>query len=58
MYCANRIYLLKIQDTDLEVHGKIAKEWMSIAQCFAGPPEDPPKPGKRYINEKNESIKI
>ena len=26
----------------------VAHEWMSIAQCFAGPPEDPPKKGSRF----------
>ena len=57
-FCQVVTQVRNIQDTDLEVHGKIAEEWMSIAQCFAGPPEDPPKPGKRYINEKNEFIKI
>ncbi|HJL79776.1 MAG: maleylpyruvate isomerase family mycothiol-dependent enzyme [Gammaproteobacteria bacterium] len=36
-----------IQDTDLEVNGKISEHWMSIAQCFAGEPEDPPKQGTR-----------
>ncbi len=36
-----------IQDTKLEVVGEIATLWMSIAQCFAGGPIDPPKPGER-----------
>jgi uncharacterized protein (TIGR03084 family) len=34
-------------DTELEVTGPIATQWMSIAQCFAGPPVDPPAPGTR-----------
>jgi uncharacterized protein (TIGR03084 family) len=37
-----------IADTTLVVEGEIAKHWMSIAQCFAGPPEAPPGKGMRY----------
>jgi uncharacterized protein (TIGR03084 family) len=37
-----------VADTTLEMEGPIAKEWMSIAQCFAGPPETPPAKGARY----------
>jgi uncharacterized protein (TIGR03084 family) len=36
-----------VADTKLEVVGDVATQWMSIAQCFAGPPVDPPKPGER-----------
>jgi uncharacterized protein (TIGR03084 family) len=36
-----------VADTRLEVVGDIANRWMSIAQCFAGGPVDPPKPGQR-----------
>ena len=36
-----------IADTNLAVEGEIAKHWMSIAQCFAGPPETPPATGTR-----------
>jgi uncharacterized protein (TIGR03084 family) len=36
-----------VADTGLEVVGEIANRWMSIAQCFAGGPVDPPKPGQR-----------
>jgi uncharacterized protein (TIGR03084 family) len=36
-----------IADTHLEVVGETATRWMAIAQCFAGGPEDPPKPGER-----------
>jgi uncharacterized protein (TIGR03084 family) len=36
-----------IADTALEVVGETATRWMSIAQCFAGGPADPPKPGER-----------
>ena len=36
-----------VADTDLKVTGEPARIWMSLAQCFAGPPEDPPAPGAR-----------
>lgn len=34
-------------DTRLRIEGDVARRWMAIAQCFAGPPEDPPAPGTR-----------
>jgi uncharacterized protein (TIGR03084 family) len=37
-----------IADTRLSVRGESAKAWMAIAQCFAGPPENPPPPGTRF----------
>ena len=37
-----------IADTQLEVIGDTARAWMDIAQCFAGPPNDPPAPGTRF----------
>jgi uncharacterized protein (TIGR03084 family) len=40
-----------VADTGLAVSGEIARHWMSIAQCFAGPPEDPPAPRTRYRKE-------
>lgn len=39
-----------IADVDLQVVGEPATAWMQIAQCFAGPPEDPPAPGSRTVN--------
>ncbi|WP_028314874.1 TIGR03084 family metal-binding protein [Desulfatibacillum aliphaticivorans] len=36
-----------VGDTGLEVVGDVAKEWMEIAQAFAGPPETPPALGQR-----------
>jgi uncharacterized protein (TIGR03084 family) len=38
-----------LADTSLRVEGDVARGWMSIAQCFAGPPEEPPKPGTRHL---------
>jgi len=37
-----------IADTSLKVVGQTAATWMAIAQCFAGPPENPPPPGTRF----------
>ncbi len=37
-----------VADTDLRVAGEAAKQWMVYAQCFAGPPEQPPAPGSRF----------
>jgi len=37
-----------IGDTSLEMTGKTAHRWMQIAQCFAGPPEQPPAKGARF----------
>ena len=37
-----------IGDTALTVVGEVASQWMAIAQCFAGGPEEPPEPGARY----------
>jgi len=36
-----------IADTALQVTGPNATRWMAIAQCFAGPPNEPPAPGTR-----------
>jgi len=36
-----------VVDTGLSCDGKVASEWMAMAQCFAGPPADPPVPGTR-----------
>ena len=37
-----------MRDTKLVTKGDTAAQWMSIAQCFAGPPEDPPRAGARH----------
>ena len=39
-----------VADTDLICEGPIATEWMTHAQCFAGPPETPPAKGSRSVN--------
>jgi uncharacterized protein (TIGR03084 family) len=38
-----------VADTALRVEGSGATRWMAIAQCFAGPPENPPAPGARVV---------
>jgi len=42
-----------IADTDLSVSGDTATRWMSVAQCFAGPPMTPPAAGTRSTSENN-----
>ena len=37
-----------IADTGLRVRGPVATRWMAVAQCFAGPPQEPPAPGTRH----------
>jgi uncharacterized protein (TIGR03084 family) len=38
-----------VADTALAVSAGAASQWMSIAQCFAGPPADGPAPGVRKV---------
>ncbi len=47
-FCAVVTQTRNIADTQLHVEGPAARQWMSIAQCFAGPPQDPPGPRTRY----------
>ena len=35
-----------VADTDLIIEGETARQWMSIAQAYAGPPSEGRKPGK------------
>jgi uncharacterized protein (TIGR03084 family) len=39
-----------VADTRLHFQGKHAGQWLSIAQAFAGVPQDPPGPGIRVID--------
>jgi len=48
-FCQVVTQVRNIADTHLRVIGETANHWMSIAQCFAGPPENPPAPGSRFI---------
>ncbi len=47
-FCQVVTQVRNIADTELRVAGNTAKLWMSLAQCFAGPPRDPPPPGTRF----------
>jgi uncharacterized protein (TIGR03084 family) len=38
-----------VDDTRLKVTGPVARQWMEIAQCFAGAASDGPKPGERVV---------
>lgn len=46
-FCQVVTQVRNVADTKLDVVGDAAAAWMNIAQCFAGPPEDPPAPGSR-----------
>jgi len=46
-FCQVVTQVRHIEDTSLVVRGDAATAWMAVAQCFAGPPEDPPAPGSR-----------
>lgn len=47
-FCQVVTQVRNIADTSLKVVGETARSWMAIAQCFAGPPENPPAPGSRF----------
>ncbi|MFL5255797.1 MAG: TIGR03084 family metal-binding protein [Rhodopila sp.] len=51
-FCQVVTQVRNITDTALTVTGTPARDWMRVAQCFAGPPEDPPAPGSRYANRR------
>jgi len=48
-FCQVVTQVRNIADTRLSVSGDAAERWMRIAQCFAGPPENPPAPGSRFM---------
>ncbi len=47
-FCQVVTQVRNVADTSLAVTGEPARKWMSLAQCFAGPPEDPPSAGTRF----------
>ena len=49
-FCRVATQTRNIADTHLHVVGEVAKQWMSNAQCFAGPPHPPPEPGARFVS--------
>ncbi|MBL7173158.1 MAG: TIGR03084 family protein [Desulfobacteraceae bacterium] len=46
-FCLVVVQRRHMDDTRLEVKGDVARNWMLVAQAFAGPPVDRPKPGER-----------
>jgi uncharacterized protein (TIGR03084 family) len=44
-FCLTVVRRRHVDDTHIEMIGDIAVQWMAIAQAFAGPPEERPKPG-------------
>ena len=46
-FCQVVTQVRNIADTDLKLAGKPAEQWMALAQCFAGPAEEPPVKGLR-----------
>lgn len=47
-FCQTVTQTRNIADVGLQVTGPNASRWMSLAQCFAGPPNDPPAAGTRH----------
>lgn len=47
-FCQVVTQVRALEDVKLAVRGPIATQWMAFAQCFAGPPVDPPAPGTRF----------
>ena len=52
-FCQVVTQVRNIKDTNLQISGENVTKWMEIAQCFAGPPEDPPEPGSRTWDNTN-----
>ena len=48
-FCKVVTQVRNIKYVNLKLEGDIAKEWMAIAQCFAGKANRPPAPGVRKI---------
>jgi uncharacterized protein (TIGR03084 family) len=46
-FCLVVVQRRHVDDTGLKVTGDVMRDWMLIAQAFAGPPTTGPKPGKR-----------
>ena len=46
-FCQVVTQVRNIADTELILTGESAQQWMAIAQCFAGPAEEPPVKGLR-----------
>jgi uncharacterized protein (TIGR03084 family) len=46
-FCLVAIQRRHVDDTALVVVGEVARKWMEVAQCFAGPPTPGPAPATR-----------
>lgn len=46
-FCQVGAQTRNVADTSLVLEGETARQWMGIAQCFAGAAHDPPAPGIR-----------
>lgn len=46
-FCQVVTQVRNVGDTQLNISGSNAMQWMQLAQCFAGPPSDPPLLGSR-----------
>lgn len=47
-FCQVVTQVRNVVDTSLRAQGATARRWMQIAQCFAGPPSDPPSANTRF----------
>ena len=47
-FCQVAAQTRHVKDTQLRVSGDIATRWIDIIQCFAGPPEEAPRPNTRF----------
>jgi uncharacterized protein (TIGR03084 family) len=56
-FCQVVTQVRNVADTALKVTGEPARIWMSLAQCFAGPPEEPPRPGSRFTAKPDQSMR-
>ena len=54
-FCQVVTQVRNVSDTALKLTGEAARAWMTLAQCFAGPPEDPPHPGTRHMARLSQS---
>ncbi|RLB37377.1 MAG: TIGR03084 family protein [Deltaproteobacteria bacterium] len=50
-FCLVVVQRRHVEDTSLLVKGDVARNWMLIAQAFAGPPVDGPRPGERVLRK-------
>jgi uncharacterized protein (TIGR03084 family) len=54
-FCQVVTQVRNVADTSLTATGEPARIWLSLAQCFAGPPEDPPPPGTRFTTRRRDA---